>query len=110
MNTKEEIYKDAILKIAEYSSDGVESRTLIQIAQRALSEDFELPKGTPTREELITDLDDKRVVKQGVSEDAWHFCRKQTAEYLLEKYYIKIRPHTRYTILTSSNFFIGSDS
>lgn len=43
-----------------------------------------------THDELIAELDDRRVAK-AISEDAWYFCRKQSAEHLLERYEIKPR-------------------
>jgi len=37
-------------------------------------------------DELISDLDDRRAVGVEMTEDMWYFCRKQSAEYLLDKY------------------------
>lgn len=36
--------------------------------------------------ELISDLDDRRVIGVEMNEDMWYFYRKQSAEYLLNKY------------------------
>ena len=38
------------------------------------------------KDELISDLDDRRAVGVEMNEDMWYFCRKQSAEYLLDKY------------------------
>lgn len=38
------------------------------------------------KDELISDLDDRRAVGVAMNEDMWYFCRKQSAEYLLDKY------------------------
>lgn len=38
------------------------------------------------KDELISDLDDRRAVGVKMNEDMWYFCRKQSAEYLLDKY------------------------
>jgi len=40
---------------------------------------------------LIEDLDDKRIIGVTLDENMWHYCRKETAEYLLNKYEIKIK-------------------
>lgn len=40
------------------------------------------------KDELISDLDDRRAVGVEMNEDMWYFCRKQSAEYLLDKYKI----------------------
>ena len=40
------------------------------------------------KETLISDLDDKRIVGVTLNEDMWHYCRKETAEHLLDKYEI----------------------
>jgi hypothetical protein len=39
---------------------------------------------------LIEDLDDKRIVGVTLDENMWHYCRKETAQHLLDKY--EIRP------------------
>ena len=38
------------------------------------------------KDELISDLDDRRAVGVEMNEDMWYFYRKQSAEYLLDKY------------------------
>ena len=38
------------------------------------------------KDELISDLDDRRVIGIEMNEDMWYFYRKQAAEYLLDKY------------------------
>ena len=38
------------------------------------------------KDELISDLDDRRAVGVEMDEEMWYFCRKQSAEYLLDKY------------------------
>lgn len=38
------------------------------------------------KDELISDLDDRRAVGVEMNEEMWYFCRKQSAEYLLDKY------------------------
>ena len=43
------------------------------------------------KETLIEDLDDKRIVGVTLNEDMWHYCRKETAEHLLDKYEIKTK-------------------
>ena len=40
---------------------------------------------------LIEDLDDKRIIGTLVNKDGWYYCRKETAQYLLDKYEIKIK-------------------
>ena len=42
------------------------------------------------KDTLIEDLDDKRIVGVTLDENMWHYCRKETAEHLLDKY--EIRP------------------
>ena len=39
---------------------------------------------------LIEDLNDKRIVGKTIDENMWHYCRKETAQHLLDKY--EIRP------------------
>ena len=43
------------------------------------------------KETLIEDLDDKRIVGVTLDENMWHYCRKETAEHLLDKYEIKTK-------------------
>ena len=43
------------------------------------------------KETLIKDLDDKRIVGVTLNEDMWYYCRKETAEHLLDKYEIKTK-------------------
>jgi hypothetical protein len=38
---------------------------------------------------LIEDLNDKRIVGVTLDENMWHYCRKETAQHLLDKYEIK---------------------
>jgi len=40
---------------------------------------------------LIEDLDDKRIVGVKLTDDMWHYCRKETAQHLLDKYTIKVK-------------------
>lgn len=40
------------------------------------------------KDTLIKDLDDKRIVGTTLNNDMWHYCRKETAEHLLDKYEI----------------------
>lgn len=42
------------------------------------------------KDTLIEDLNDKRIVGVTLDENMWHYCRKETAEHLLDKY--EIRP------------------
>ena len=42
------------------------------------------------KETLIEDLNDKRIVGKTIDENMWHYCRKETAQHLLDKY--EIRP------------------
>ena len=41
------------------------------------------------KDTLIEDLDDKRIVGVTLDENMWHYCRKETAQHLLDKYEIK---------------------
>ena len=41
------------------------------------------------RKTLIEDLDDKRIIGTLVDKDGWYYCRKETAQHLLDKYEIK---------------------
>lgn len=43
------------------------------------------------KETLIDDLNDKRIVGVTLDENMWHYCRKETAEHLLDKYEIKTK-------------------
>jgi len=43
------------------------------------------------KETLIEDLNDKRIVGKTIDENMWHYCRKETAEHLLDKYEIKTK-------------------
>ena len=38
---------------------------------------------------LIKDLNDKRIVGKTIDKNMWYYCRKETAEHLLDKYEIK---------------------
>jgi hypothetical protein len=40
------------------------------------------------KETLIEDLNDKRIVGITLDENMWHYCRKETAQHLLDKYEI----------------------
>ena len=42
------------------------------------------------KDTLIEDLNDKRIIGKTIDENMWHYCRKETAEHLLDKY--EIRP------------------
>jgi hypothetical protein len=57
-------------------------------AKKQLLEDlFDVIKSVCVdKDELISDLDDRRVVGVEMNEDMWYFYRKQSAEYLLDKY------------------------
>lgn len=39
-------------------------------------------------ETLIKELDDKRIVGTTLNDDMWRYCRKETAQHLLDKYNI----------------------
>ena len=41
------------------------------------------------RKTLIEDLDDKRIIGTLVDKDGWYYCRKETAQHLLDKYEMK---------------------
>ena len=41
------------------------------------------------KDTLIEDLNDKRIVGKTIDENMWHYCRKETAQHLLDKYEIK---------------------
>ncbi len=43
------------------------------------------------KETLIKELDDKRIVGTTLNYDMWRYCRKETAEHLLDKYNITLK-------------------
>ena len=53
--------------------------------------DLQLKNKSVDIDTLIEDLDDKRIIGVTLDENMWHYCRKETAEYLLNKYEIKIK-------------------
>lgn len=43
------------------------------------------------KDTLIEDLNDKRIVGKTIDENMWHYCRKETAQHLLDKYEIRLK-------------------
>lgn len=58
-----------------FIEDNIEQLRLYGVLSSCVDED-----------ELISDLDDRRAVVVEMDEDMWYFFRKQSAEYLLDKY------------------------
>ena len=62
------------------------------IDNKKLKEQLTLPDVVSScvdRKTLIEDLDDKRIIGTLVDKDGWYYCRKETAQHLLDKYEIK---------------------